>query len=570
MDKTKILEIIDKINKGTPANNFEDLHLDTKRYPESSQEENQKKKLASLLKEYSVAFANSEGGALLLGIEDDIAGSKAITGCKNYDIEEMRRMVFDGTRPPIIIEIEEIALPEGIVLAVNVPKSPRIHSASSGVKHKRIGKENRILYPEDETSLKVEKGYDYSAGYLFDVGIDSLDPLEISRLRNWLERYNPKSEILELKDVDLLKSLGIIREIEGADRPTIAGLFLLGKEQILKKFLPQNEIIYFRFEKSDVDPVQSVYMKMPLLKTIEKIWSLIEPYNQIHTIKDAFLETPVPSFPEDVVREALLNAFVHRDYTLPDSIYVRVFSDRIEISNPGSFIGGVTPNNILTHPPVRRNPLLAEIFQHIGAVNRGGLGVDRMYRRLLSYGKLPPEYPEIEGAVQVIIRDGAFDEAIAKFVGRKAREGHGWKLEELIVLHHLRRNDKISTNEGSIILQRTQRETSEFLNSMEGFFIERIGAGRGTYYQLNNETLSSIGEKEKYTRIKGLSEEQKLQLLKNHLKTNERITNEEARVICGVNRYQAARLLKKLVLEGLLIPQGTGRSAHYDINRPFK
>ncbi len=105
---------------------------------------------------------------------------------------------------------------------------------------------------------------------------------------------------------------------------------------------------------------------------------------------------------------------------------------------------------------------------------------------------------------------------------------------------------------------------------MEGVFIERIGAGRGTYYQLTNETLSSIGEKERYTRIKGLSEEQKLQLLKNHIKTNERITNEEARVICGVNRYQAARLLKKLVLERLLIPRGKGRGAYYDINRSFK
>lgn len=565
MDKTKILEIIDKIRKGTPAKNFEDLHLDTKRYPESSQEENQTKKLASLLKEYSVAFANSEGGTLLLGIEDDIAGTKAITGCKNYDIEEMRRMVFDGTRPPIIIEIEEIALSEGNVLAVNVPKSPRIHSASSGVKHKRIGKENRILYPEDETNLKVEKGYDYTAGYLFDAGIDSLDPLEISRLRNWLERYNPKSEILELKEVDLLKSLGIIREIEGTDRPTIAGLILLGKEQVLKRFLPQNEIIFFRFEKSDVDPVQSVYMKMPLLKTIEKIWNLIEPYNQVHTIKDAFLETPVPSFPEDVVREALLNAVVHRDYTLSDSIYVRVFSNRIEISNPGSFIGGVTPKNILTHPPVRRNPFLAEIFQHIGAVNRGGLGVDRMYRRLLSYGKLPPEYPELEGAVQVIIRNGAFDEAMAKFVGRKAREGHGWRLEELILLHHLRRNDKISNSEASEILQRTQRETSEILSSMEGVFIERVGAGRGTYYQLSNETLFSIGEKERYTRIKGLSEEQKLQLLKNHLKTNERITNEEARIICGVNRYQAKRLIRKLISEKSLKQQGKGRGTYYEI-----
>lgn len=560
----KILEIISKIKNGTPAENLEDLYLDIKQFPISSQEENQKKKLASLLKEYAVAFANSEGGILLFGVNERIRGQEAITGCKNYNIEEMRRMVFDGTRPPIIIEIEEIMLPEGVILAIKVPKSPRVHSTSSGIKYKRVGKENRILYPEDETSLRVEKGYDYTAGYLLEVGIDSIDPLEISRLRNWIEKYNPKSENLELNDVDLLKSLGIIKEIDGVDRITIAGLLLLGKEPILKKFLPQNEIIYFRFEKSDVDPVQSLYMRMPLLKTIEKIWNLIEPFNQVHIIKDAFLETPIPSFPEDVVREALLNAVVHRDYTLSDSIYVRMFSNRIEISSPGSFIGGVSPHNILTHPPVRRNPLLAEIFQYIGAVNRGGLGVDRMYRRLLSYGKLPPEYPELEGSVEVIIRDGAFDEAMAKFVGRKAREDHGWRLEELILLHHLRRNDKISTTEASTILQRTLRETSEILSSMEGIFIERIGAGRGTYYQLTNEVLSSIGEKERYTRIKGLSEEQKLQLLKNHLKTNKQITNEEARIICGINRYQAKRLIRKLISEKILTQKGKGRGAYYE------
>ncbi len=58
-----------------------------------------------------------------------------------------------------------------------------------------------------------------------------------------------------------------------------------------KRHLPQNEIIYFRFGESDVDPVQSIYMKMPLLRSIEKVWDMIEPFNQVHTIKDAFLET---------------------------------------------------------------------------------------------------------------------------------------------------------------------------------------------------------------------------------------------------------------------------------------
>ena len=564
MNEYKIPNLITQIKTTTPAHALETQHLDFKRFPTTSNQKDHKKKLSSLLREYTVAFANSDGGILLLGIENNIIGPEAITGCQNYNIDEMRRMIFDGTRPPIIAEIEELPQPKSMVLAVKVQKSARIHSTSSGKKYQRVGTENRLIFPEDETNLKVAKGYDYTAGYMLDVGLDSIDPLEVSRLRNWIEKYSPGSESLGLDDTDLLKSLGIIQEIEDEERLTIAGLMLVGKEQASKRHLPQNEIIYFRFGENDVDPVQSIYMKMPLLRSIEKIWDFIEPFNSVHLIKDAFLETPIPSFPEDVVREAILNAVVHRDYTLLDSIYVRMFPERLEISSPGSFIGGVTPHNVLTHPPVRRNPLLAEIFQHIGAVNRGGLGVDRMYRRLLSYGKLPPEYPEIDGAVEVILRNGTFDEAMAKFVGKKAREGHGWRLEELIILHHLRRDDGITAKEASTILQRTQKEASETLSLMEGVFLERVGTGRGTYYQLGHEILSSLGDKEKYTRIKGLSEEQKLQLLKNYINTNGRITNEEARGVCGVNRYQAKRLIQKLVREEIIKQKGMGRAIYYE------
>lgn len=568
MDEKKYWQTLDeqitKIKTNTPAYTLESQYIDFKRFPLNLHHENHKKKLSSLLREYAVAFANSDGGTLLLGIENNITGPKAITGCQKYDIEEMRRMIFDGTRPPIIAEIEEIPQQEGIVLAVKVSKSHRIHSTSSGKKYQRVGTENRIIFPEDETNLKVAKGYDYTAGYMLDVGIDSIDPLEVSRLRNWIEKFNPGSESLELDDMDLLKSLGIIQEIEDEKRLTIAGLMLVGKEKALKRHMPQNEIIYFRFGESDVDPIQSIYMKIPLLKSIEKIWNLIEPFNQVHIIKDAFLETPVPSFPEDVVREALLNAVVHRNYTLTDSTYVRMFPERLEISSPGSFIGGVTPYNVLTHPPVRRNPLLAEIFQHIGAVNRGGLGVDRMYRRLLSYGKLPPEYPDIDEAVEVILKNGTFDEEMVKFVGKKAREGHGWRIEELIILHYLRRNDNISAKEASTILQRSQKEASEILSLREGVFLERVGTGRGTYYRLTHETLSSIGEKERYTRLKGLSEEQKLQLLKNHIGSNGLITNKEARNVCGISRYQAVRLIQKLVRAGAIVQKGSGRGAYYE------
>ena len=108
MNENKISNLITQIKTTTPAHALETQQLDFKRFPSTSSHENHKKKLSSLLREYAVAFANSDGGRLLLGIENNITGPEAITGCHNYNIEEMRRMIFDGTRPPIIAEIEEL------------------------------------------------------------------------------------------------------------------------------------------------------------------------------------------------------------------------------------------------------------------------------------------------------------------------------------------------------------------------------------------------------------------------------------------------------------------------------
>ena len=160
MKESKIPNLITKIKTTTPAHTLETQQLDFKRFPTTSSRENHKKKLSSLLREYAVAFANSDGGILLLGIENNITSPEAITGCHNYNIEEMRRMVFDGTKPPIIAEIEELPQPEGMLLAVKVSKSSRIHSTSSGKKYQRVGTENRLIFPEDEINLKVAKGYD--------------------------------------------------------------------------------------------------------------------------------------------------------------------------------------------------------------------------------------------------------------------------------------------------------------------------------------------------------------------------------------------------------------------------
>lgn len=566
LDIKSIESTLKNIHNGSKASDLESEKLEFKSFPIRDGIP-VKKKISDMLQEYCVSFANSKGGALVIGVEDNVQGPDAFTGCRDYNVDEYVKMIFNTTHPSITVDITELKYEDVDLLVVFIPRSPVIHSTSGGIIYKRIGKENRIVYPTDIANLYVSKGYDYTKGTIYGVQNNSIDNVEIARMRNWLKKYDPGSEISNLSDEKMLESMGLIIKQKDILVPTIACLLLVGKEDIIREHIPQCETIFLHFQEDDTTPVKSLYLKTPLLKTIDKIWDMIEPYNRTVSIKDAFFETPVPSFPEDVVREGLLNALSHRDYSLNDAVYIKLYNDRIEISSPGGFIGNVTPENILTHPPVRRNPLLSEAFQYLGVVNKAGLGVDRMYKRLISYGKTPPEYPHYEDTVVLILRNGSFDETLAKFVGRKSKDGYGWKLDELIIIQYLRRNDRICVNEAVKLCQKSKNEVSEILSSMEGRFLERFGTGRGTYYQYNNEIYHVLGDKTKYSRISALSEERKRQMILKHLDLYERVSNSEVREICGMDRNQSYRLMKKLVNEGRVKISGKGRGVYYEINK---
>ena len=113
MDASMILEVVGQIRQGAIADDFESEVLEIKPFPlreSTGFPRMDKKKLAGFLREYSVCYANSKGGTLLFGIIDNVRGSDAIQGCAGYDIDEMRRMVFDGTDPPLTVDILEVTI----------------------------------------------------------------------------------------------------------------------------------------------------------------------------------------------------------------------------------------------------------------------------------------------------------------------------------------------------------------------------------------------------------------------------------------------------------------------------
>ena len=175
----------------------------------------------------------------------------------------------------------------------------------------------------------------------------------------------------------------------------------------------------------------------------------------------------IVDFTLKVFQEALLNALAHRDYQNQGSVYVKHYPDKVVIENPGGFPEGITQNNIITHPSVSRNKLIAETLQRLKYVQRTGQGVDIIYRDMVSSGKPYPEYRSYSDAVSLTMYSGIDDIEFVKFIAEE-QNSRQWNssLAELMILRFLTDNRRISFSEGRELLQGTKDITQKSLNSL--------------------------------------------------------------------------------------------------------
>jgi ATP-dependent DNA helicase RecG len=430
----------------------------------------------------------------------------------------------------------------------------------------------------------LEPNPDFSA-YILDLGPEAVDGIEVERLRRILAAKEPASSLLALSNDDLLERLGVLVREEGAAktgglRLTVAGLLLVGKADVLRQQLPGHEAIYLHM-KSDTEYDKRVDSSRPLLAILEQFTQALEPYNRIYTLKLGLFHFEIPDFPEEVLREALLNAFVHRDYSVSGPVYLRHFPDRLEVSNPGGFFGDVNPQNILGHEPVSRNRLLAESLQKTRMVERAGMGVKRMYHILLSYGKEPPSYESGPDFVRLTLRSGrvepapgksesGIDEDFARFVVNRHQEGRELTLHDLLVFAFLKRNREIDLSEAERILQRSENEAREALSSMvlRGL-LEPFGQKKGRVYRLSKAVYNQLRKSVSYSLFRraeaAFAETAIIGYLEELPGPEEKrfVTNEIVRTLLRVSPAQAGYLLSGLVKKKRLVLRGWGRAAKY-------
>lgn len=519
-----------------------------------------------------VAFANTDGGDFYLGVEDD----GTITGVHpdHNNPTTLSAFIANNTIPPVSIraEIVDDIKP---VLKISVPKSyGGIVATQSGKTLRRRIKvdgtpENVPMYPNEmATRLSDLRLLDYSALPIQSATTEAFDPIEVERLRKTILAYNGDRSLLELSDEELFKALGLVTEQFGKAFPTIAGILILGKEAALRQYVPTSSAAFQ--ELSGTNVVKNEDFVLPLLSMIERLNGYLEARNPEHEIEYGLFRIPAPDFNKRALREAIVNAFSHRDYARMGRVRVALSDDGLTIANPGGFIEGVSISNILTAEPHGRNPLLADVLKRIGLAERTGRGVDRIFEGSLIYGSPLPDYSDSTTVtVSLFIPRNAPDLQIAKMISdEQNRLGRPLPLNTLLVLNKLKDIPRSDIHQIAEAINLSEATVKVILDkSIESGLVEAFGAGRGRTYMLSHKLYSNKGRASGYVRQADIDEARYPELIVSLAKNNEFISNADIVQLLHVSNSQAYRLLKRLVDEGRLESVNKGRYAKYRIKQ---
>lgn len=541
---------------GNPAEYIESETLECKSW------DNDARALARMLCVNAVCLANQRGGTIVLGVRDDARTRRdALQGVGRYDLNAIRRSIYEGTDPHILAEVEELVEPEATLLLVHIPRGLPPHTTTDGLAKIRIGTECKPLTGPMLGRLLAAGGQrDPTAEFVAGATLADVDRTELERLRGILRTEGRFPRAADQTDEALLESL----QLGGSGGVTLAGLLLVGTEGVLARLVPQHEVVFLRY-RSATRYDQRRDLRGPLLRVLQEIEQLVSANNRIRTIQEEGLgQLEFPDLSWEVARESVLNAVTHRDYFIRQGIQLSLYRDRLEVVSPGGFIGGITPENVLRHPPVHRNELLARAFQTMGLANRVGLGVDRIFHELLRLGKDVPVYVGDEAHIRLSLPLET-DDAFARFVAREERSGRPLELDDLLVLKTLARRESLNRWEAARVLQSTEEEASRRLSNLRerGFCIAR-GRGRGAAYGLRRDLAVRLrGEAAANADVQLDREGVRLRILAL-LGERGRLTNAEIRRFSGFSRTEVYSLVRTLVDAGQARFVGRGRGAHLE------
>jgi len=518
-----------------------------------------------------VALANTDGGVLLIGVEDD----GTVTGAKprhegTTDSAKLRAAIFNNTVPSINTRISVVSHQDGVVIAIEVDPYPEPCATASGKSLRRTvvsdGRAQAVpFYPRDQRTRRVDLGLlDFSAQAMEAASFHDLAPLAFERLRDTVRRLRGDRSLLELADRELAQALRLVETRDGQLVPNLAGLLLLGREESLRQTVPTHEVFFQALDAQGNVKVNEPFHG-PVIHVLDELEKRFATRNEEREVTVGMFRLPVPDYSPEGFREAVNNAVLHRDYARREAVYVQWQPDHLLIASPGGFPEGITVGNLLVHEPKPRNPRLAEALRRIGLVEQTGRGVDKIFLGQLRYGRPAPDYSRSDlTGVRVVLRGGQPSLQFAAFVYEQDKGGTPLGLDELLILNALFFERRIDTDTASRLIQKGMSEARAVLERLlERGMVEARGEKRGRVYHMAATLYHRLGGTPAYVRARGFDRIQQRQMILTALEAEGRITRKKTTELCRITGSQAYRLLATMCSNGDLEKRGKGRGAHY-------
>lgn len=427
-----------------------------------------------------VAFANADGGTILLGVDESGAPVEGLFG---EEMEEALRAALLECRPPIRTEWEQIETPGGAAAAIHVPRSTELHALADGRVLIRSGSENRPLGGEQVRQLASGKSSgDFEMQEVAGAELGDLDP-EI--IRDYIaHREEKQGRQIKLPQERLLRQIGALT----ADNvPTVAGLLLFGFEP--QFFLPQSGLTFVRFSGSELRGPGGLpgYIRRdeitgPLAQVIERTWAILLHEMRVEAVVKGLRREERTEYPQIPVREALVNAVCHRDYRLGGRrIEIRMFDDRLEVHSPGGLPGYITIDNIVEEH-FSRNPRIVNGLYHWNYIEELGLGIDKMIEEMMKFGHPGPSFDPKPHSFTVTLQNVRQHDPLPGVASWE----NSMNERQLRALQYIKEHGRITSREYQDLCPNVTPETLrlDMVDLSDRSVVMKVGAKRGTYYIL--------------------------------------------------------------------------------------
>lgn len=372
------------------------------------------------------AFANEPGlggGWLLLGVaREDMAlfPGYEVQGIEqpdkiSADLASQAASVFNR---PLRLDIRTEAIHDKAVIVVFVPElaahDKPLYFKSQGLPRgamRRIGSTDQHATEDDLIALYQNRQQDsFDAGLVQDATTEDFSPDAIADYRQSRRDANPDAEELGWTDQELLQALGATRQNErGQWQPTMAGLLLFGKPAALRRSFPMTRVDYIRVPGREWVPdperrFDSIELRDPLFRLIRRVQAaILDDLPKAFGLAEGELQRrDTPVVPQRVIREAVVNALMHRSYRSHAPIQIIRYSNRLEIRNPGFSLK--SPEHLGEPGSLPRNPKIAAALYDTRFAETKGSGIRVMREMCEQAGLAPPLFESDRGQEQFVLR----------------------------------------------------------------------------------------------------------------------------------------------------------------------